>query len=265
MKKLKTIEICDLSIIKVNALQGKNIIDTGRECIALANLLKVAVDLYFNDHVIRIYTTTLIEDIIKGTSSEGSVKDNNKIVTTSEPDITFCPPSIKEKKPSSLTTDRNDPKLKEGQKNETGQHEIYLVLSEEERAKGFIRPVRNSYVHVGKKMLGLEIHRMIDEKEKKEQKEKYPNDKDYVAVLTVMKKEDGSFLGGTYVTQKELDAWKSGKLMGGCGTLTTMGKDLSETYARDPKFYGATFCCGCNVHLPVEEFIWDGTNEKVGS
>ena len=51
----------------------------------------------------------------------------------------------------SLTTNPNNPRLKEGQKNETGQHKIYLVLSEEERAKGFVRPVRESYVHIGKK------------------------------------------------------------------------------------------------------------------
>lgn len=30
---------------------------------------------------------------------------------------------------------------------EDGQHEAYWVLSEEERAKGFVRPVRRSYVH----------------------------------------------------------------------------------------------------------------------
>lgn len=30
---------------------------------------------------------------------------------------------------------------------EDGQHEAYWVLSEEERAKGFVRPVRQSYVH----------------------------------------------------------------------------------------------------------------------
>jgi hypothetical protein len=29
----------------------------------------------------------------------------------------------------------------------TGQHRAYWVLSEEERAKGFARPVRRSYVH----------------------------------------------------------------------------------------------------------------------
>lgn len=28
-----------------------------------------------------------------------------------------------------------------------GQQKAYVVLSEEERAKGFVRPVRNSYIH----------------------------------------------------------------------------------------------------------------------
>lgn len=164
-----------------------------------------------------------------------------------------------------LTSDRNDPRLKEGQKNETGQHDIYLVLSDEERSKGFIRPVRNSYVHVGKKPNWKEVHRMLDEDERAESKKEYPNRDEYVAVMTVLVDRHGKFAGGTYVTQKELDAWESGKLLGGCGTLTTMGNVLSETYARDPKFYGATFCCGCNKHLPVDEFVWDGTNETVGS
>lgn len=43
----------------------------------------------------------------------------------------------------SLTTDPTDPRLNKGE----GQHEVYLVLSEEERAKGFVRPLRRSYVH----------------------------------------------------------------------------------------------------------------------
>ena len=30
----------------------------------------------------------------------------------------------------------------------TGQQQGYVVLSDEERAKGFVRPVRNSYVHL---------------------------------------------------------------------------------------------------------------------
>jgi len=44
-----------------------------------------------------------------------------------------------------------------------------------------------------------------------------------------------------------------------------MSDKLAETYARDNKFYGATYCTGCEKHLPVEEFLWDGTDEKVGS
>jgi hypothetical protein len=44
-----------------------------------------------------------------------------------------------------------------------------------------------------------------------------------------------------------------------------MGPAIAETYAREPKYYGSTFCCGCRTHLPVAEFLWDGTNERVGS
>ncbi len=73
---------------------------------------------------------------------------------------------------------------------ENGQHADYYVLCPEERAKGFVRPVRQEYIH----------------------------DK--------------------------------------CRTKTHMGLALSETYARDPKFYGATFCCGCGAHFPVAEFKW---------
>lgn len=50
-----------------------------------------------------------------------------------------------------------------------------------------------------------------------------------------------------------------------CGTVTTMGRDLSETYARDPKFYGATFCVHCGSHFPVSQFVWLADKEIVGS
>ena len=32
----------------------------------------------------------------------------------------------------------------------TGQQKGYVVLSEEEHAKGFVRPLRNAYIHTGK-------------------------------------------------------------------------------------------------------------------
>ena len=50
-----------------------------------------------------------------------------------------------------------------------------------------------------------------------------------------------------------------------CGTITTMGVALAETYARQPDFYSGTFCVGCAEHFPVAEFVWDGTDEVVGS
>ena len=100
----------------------------------------------------------------------------------------------------SYTTDPKDPRLTHGTDGEpTPQADVYLVLSDEERAKGFIRPVRRTYIH----------------------------DK--------------------------------------CGGATTMGGALAETYARDPKFYGGTYCVGCQRHAPVSEFTWDGTDQKVGS
>lgn len=50
-----------------------------------------------------------------------------------------------------------------------------------------------------------------------------------------------------------------------CQSVTAMGHALSETYARDPKFYGATFCVRCNAHFPVSEFVWGADGEEVGS
>lgn len=84
----------------------------------------------------------------------------------------------------------------------TGQQKGYIVLSAEERAKGFIRPVRDTYLHLK------------------------------------------------------------------CGTETKMGRSIAETYARDPFFYGGTFCCHCRAHFPVGdagEFVWYGTDVKVGT
>lgn len=50
-----------------------------------------------------------------------------------------------------------------------------------------------------------------------------------------------------------------------CGTVTTMNQELAETYARQPDFYGATYCVGCRMHLPVSEFRWDADATVVGS
>lgn len=47
-----------------------------------------------------------------------------------------------------LTSDPNDQRLTHGVDAEpVEQAAAYLVLSEEERAKGFVRPVRRTYIH----------------------------------------------------------------------------------------------------------------------
>ena len=112
--------------------------------------------------------------------------------------------------------------VRASQANETGQHDGYIVLCPDERAKGFVRPYRDRYTHVGR------LETVINTGD-------YGNDKD------------------------------KQHRVGGCGTVTTMGRALSETYARDPKFYGATFCVSCNRHLQVSEFVWTADGQEVGS
>ena len=64
-----------------------------------------------------------------------------------------------------------------------------------------------------------------------------------------------------------LPAVAAGVLLGdlAAGSIPIVG--IAATYARDPKFYGATFCINCRMHRPVGpdgEFVWDdGT--KVGA
>ena len=94
----------------------------------------------------------------------------------------------------SLTNDPFDPRL--SKIGSDGQQEVYLVLSDEERAKGFVRPYRDTYRHLA------------------------------------------------------------------CGHITTMGRALSETYARKPNFYDGTFCSHCRTHFNLLDkdgkraFLW---------
>jgi hypothetical protein len=153
----------------------------------------------------------------------------------------------------SLTTNPNDPRLQK--QKEVGQHDTYLVLPDEELSKGFVRPYRDKYIHVGRHY--KDGVRMLEKPDKS-------NGKTYVAIADIS--HDGKIIGGAYITQEELDQYnKTGGYIGGCGTETVMGQKLSETYARFPKFYSATFCVGCNKHLPVSEFRWSKDDEVVGS
>lgn len=136
-----------------------------------------------------------------------------------------------------------------------GQQKGYVILSEEARAKGYVRPVRRSYKHIGipgpehplRDLTPAEIERWG----------KY----EYVKYEAYPKAPGPS---GRFWTQVELDS--IGK---GCGTVTSMGQAIAETYAREPGFYGGTFCCGCGKHLPVGktgEFVWvDNPDERVGT
>lgn len=130
----------------------------------------------------------------------------------------------------------------------TGQHESYWILSEEERAKGFVRPVRRTYVHTGKKPKGpMRPHTP-------EEKASYD--------------PDGSegFVSVEQVSPTVERFWTDKELKPKCGTATTMGTALAETYARQPSFYGSTFCVGCKAHFSVEEFEWaDAPGQVVGS
>jgi hypothetical protein len=149
------------------------------------------------------------------------------------------------------TTDPNDPRLGQGSDTEPRpQNEVYLVLSEEERAKGFVRPVRHSYKHVGVRPQYPLLDLTDEQKEKWADKyvkfEKYP--------------ESESPKTGKFWTQEQLD--HIGK---DCNTVTSMGTALAETWARDIHFYGSTYCAGCQMHKPVSEFVWVDDGTVVGS
>lgn len=147
-----------------------------------------------------------------------------------------------------LTTDRNDPELTHGVDTAPApQAGAYLVLSEEERRRGFVRPVRTSYRHVGPAGPRGKTAPLSPE-----EAARYPD----FALFETWSDEDGSRPpgrggSGRFWTQAELDA--VGK---GCGSETAMSRAIAETYARNPAFYGATYCVACSKHLPVEEFVW---------
>ncbi len=91
-----------------------------------------------------------------------------------------------------LTTDPKHPGLKHGSDDTpVAQQAVYLVLSDDEIAKGYVKPYRTGYTHKT------------------------------------------------------------------CGGITTMGHRLSATYARNPWFYGSTYCVKCAMHRRLSEFTWE--------
>lgn len=136
-----------------------------------------------------------------------------------------------------------------------GQHLDHWVLSEEERSKGFVRPVRTSYRHVGPPGPRHELRDLTEE-----ELERYAG-AGYVKFEPYPESELPKT--GRYWTQARLDAVDKG-----CGIVTRMGRSIAETYARDPHFYGSTFCVGCGKYLPVGEhgeFEWLPDYSRVGT
>lgn len=160
----------------------------------------------------------------------------------------------------SLTSDRDDPRLGHGPDTEAGpQNEAYLILSDEERAQGFVRPVRRSYRHVGIAAPRYPLRDLTEDERETYAGAGYVKYEEYPA---------GQLALGRFWTQADLD--RANKA---CGDTTRMAEAIAETYARQPAFYGATYCCTCQMHLPVGaqgEFVWlnpDGSDsgERVGT
>ncbi len=136
-----------------------------------------------------------------------------------------------------------------------GQHADHYVLSPEERAKGFIEPVRLAYRHIGIPAALNPLRPLTDE-----ELQRY---EPYGYVAYEAYSDAGSAVVGRYWTQAQIVAVGMG-----CGKVTSMPRPIAETYARDPGYYGSTFCCGCGTYLPVGaqgEFVWDGTSQRVGT
>lgn len=153
------------------------------------------------------------------------------------------------------TDDRGDPGLR--RVGPDGMQETYLVLSEAEHARGFVRPVRTSYRHVG---IPGPRRSLVDLTP--DQAARYAG-YGYVKYEDYGRDADAGGAIGRFWTQAKLDA-----VGRGCGAVTTMGRKIAETYARNPAFYGGTYCATCHTHLPVGadgEFVWDGTDERVGA
>jgi hypothetical protein len=53
-----------------------------------------------------------------------------------------------------------------------------------------------------------------------------------------------------------------------CGSVTSMALPIAETYARDPSFYGGTFCTTCATHDRLlgpeghRNFAWLGADGR---
>lgn len=137
-----------------------------------------------------------------------------------------------------------------------GQLADHFVLCPEDRAKGYVEPYRDSYIHVGLPGPEFDLVPLTPE-----QQEHYGGC-EYVGFEPYPPERAPAT--GRFWTQQQLN--KVGK---GCGTLTRMPRACAETYAVQPGYYGSTFCCGCSAYFRVGragEFVWDeASGQRVGT
>lgn len=139
----------------------------------------------------------------------------------------------------------------------TGLQKDYVVLSEEERKRGFVRPFRDSYRHVGRQVCGR-IRQLPHAPESR------PGENLHICIMAPGHEWPCEVWKACDDPNARHRALHDNRL-GGCGKITIMSRPIAETYARDPFFYVGTFCVHCRIHLPVGElgeFTWyemDGT------
>lgn len=51
---------------------------------------------------------------------------------------------------------------------------------------------------------------------------------------------------------------------GGCGRVTRLSREIAVAWAQNPRLHSNIFCVHCHEHLPLEEFVWEGTCEELG-
>jgi hypothetical protein len=129
------------------------------------------------------------------------------------------------------------------------------TISAEERANGFVRPVRLTYRHVGAPA-PKNLRDLTDKEHKRYDGRGYVKFELYGA--------ERAPLAGRYWTQSEFNRVNTP----GCGIATKMAQSIAETFARNPNFYYDTYCARCRKRFPVGEygeFVWEGTDERVGT
>lgn len=129
-----------------------------------------------------------------------------------------------------------------GAKRPDGQHERHPGLPADPAAS-YVRPLRMSYRHIGVRPNGPTRRLTVSE-------EATYHSYGYVAYEPYDPPRDGGAIG-RYWTERQLKS--------GCGRVTTMPEHCAVTYARQPNFYGRTFCCECGEYFPVGaegEFLW---------